>query len=367
MQNRTKIQTVKVSLKENSYTIFIGKNILPQLGGFLRTSVLGEDAVVISNRFILKHHGRKLLSTLRRNGFAPKVIEVADSEKSKSTEVALQVLKKIAAYDIKKKIFIVAFGGGVVGDLAGYIASVYRRGVPYLQVPTSFLAQIDSAIGGKVGIDLPMGKNLVGSFYQPRLVLSDVLLLATLNRRQIQNGLAEVVKYGVIYDNRLFSYVERNYRKLLAVDTSVLMEVVLRCSRIKAAVVADDEKETKGIRTIFNFGHTIGHAIEAAGGYTLYHHGEAVALGMRVAANMAVRMNLLGTEEFLRLQTLLSAIGLPEKIKKLNAKSILKAMAHDKKFSSRRNKFVLPVKIGRVKILEGVPSAVIRQALETYL
>ena len=392
------IKNVEVKLKENSYPIIISHKIFSGIGVYLRKQLLGQDAIVITNRYIHKTHGRTLIAGLKSAGCSVRVLEVADSEQSKSSEVAVDLLNKIAAADIidlpstnpnikfsnlvkhgsrkfnvrmekvnNKNIFIVAFGGGVVGDLAGFVAAIYKRGVPYIQVPTTFLAQIDSSIGGKVAIDLPAGKNLAGAFYHPRFVLSDVSVLATLDKRQMRNGLAEAVKYGVICDQNLFDFIDRHYQKLIDREPGALEHVILECSRIKADVVRRDEKETKGLRMILNFGHTFGHAIETAGGYDLYHHGEAVALGMRIAADMACRLKLLRRQEALRLENLLTKIGLPKKIERLGLTSIMAAMAHDKKFQAGKNRFVLPVRIGKVKIVEGVSREVIEDSIKAYM
>lgn len=355
--------TIKVPLNENSYDIVIGHHILKGLPERLRALKLGSDAVIVTHPVVRKWHGRALETCLRRQGFTVKTIEVPSGEKSKSAGSALKVIKEIASYGAGKNIFLLAFGGGVIGDLTGYVAAVYRRGIPYVQVPTTFLAQIDSAIGGKVAIDLPFGKNLIGAFYQPRLVWSDVSLLTTLDRRQIRNGLSEAVKYGVISDRNLFDLIERNAAALLKLDTKVVKEVVIACSRIKARIVSADERETRGIRTILNFGHTIGHAIETADQYRHYHHGEAVALGMKVVAKISQRLKLFSSSEASRLERLLTAVGLPQRIQKVSTARVLKYMAYDKKFLSRKNRFVLATGIGSVKVVDGVPLPAIRSAV----
>lgn len=361
------MKTVNVFLKQTAYKIVIGQGILSGLGARLKSLKIGTDAVVVTSPVIRRHHGNALAAGLKKNGFSVKFFEVPEGEQSKSAQVAFPLMEQIARYDSNKGVFIVAFGGGVIGDLAGYVAASYKRGVPYVQVPTTFLAQIDSAIGGKVAIDLPVGKNLIGAFYQPKIVWSDVSVLSTLDKRQMRNGLAEAVKYGVIADKKLFSYIVRNYRWLLDLQPATLEEVVLRCSRIKARVVVADEKETKGIRTILNFGHTVGHAIEAAGGYNRYHHGEAVALGMRVAAEISRQKGMLSAADCKKLNGLLSDIGLPGKIKGVPLADILRIMQHDKKFQKGQNRFVLAQKIGRVKVVTGVPSSVIQKSIQTYM
>jgi len=358
------MKMIKVSLRENPYKIVIGREILSQLGTRLKKLNLGCHAVIVTDPHINQHHGKVLIRGLKRSGITVKVFTVPQGEKSKSAKMALGLMEKIARYDVMKNAFIIAFGGGVVGDLAGYVAAAYKRGVPYIQVPTTLLAQIDSAIGGKVGVDLPIGKNLIGAFYQPKLVYSDVSLLATLSKRQIKNGLAEAVKYGVIDDKHLFHYIDKNVEKIIQADLKTLLEVVIRCSRIKTKVVVADEKETKNIRTILNFGHTVGHAIEAAGGYSTYHHGEAIALGMRVAMDISHQKRLVSSKEAKKLNEVLTKIGLPQKILKVRINDILRFMMHDKKFLQGRNRFVLAKKIGEVKVVSDVPRSIIVRAIQ---
>ena len=358
------MKTINVSLKQNPYKIIIGQNCLAQLGEKLWSLKIGRDAIIITSAPIKNLYESKLTASLKKSGFSAKTFIVPDGEKAKSSAAAIRLMEQIAKYDVYKKPFIVALGGGVIGDLAGFVAAVYKRGIPYVQVPTTLLAQIDSAIGGKVAIDLPVGKNYVGSFYQPKLVLSDVKLLSTLSDRQIRNGLAEAVKYGIIKDKNLFRYLELNQKKILNRHLPSLQVIVEACSRIKTNVVKTDEKETKGIRTILNFGHTIGHAIEAAGGYSVYQHGEAVALGMKVAANISLLLEMTNREDVHRINRLISGFGLPKTIKKIRLKNILSLMKHDKKFISGKNRFVLMQTIGRVKVIEGVSPVVIERAVK---
>ena len=226
------------------------------------------------------------------------------------------------------------------------------------------MAGVDSAMGGKVAIDLPFGKNLVGAFYQPKVVWSDTKTLSTLTKRQVLNGLAEVVKYCAFADKKLFLFLIRNMEKLLRLDSKALVRVVERSSRIKAKVVAADELDTKGIRAILNFGHTVGHAIEAAGKYNQYRHGEAIALGMRVAAHISLQQKLCSPRDVRALNELLSRARLPERIRKISTTAILARMAYDKKFLTGKNRFVLLSRIGKVRLVEGVPSAVITKAIQ---
>ena len=353
------MKIINIPLPGNAYPVVVGHGALAGLADLLGKYRLGTDAVIISNPKVFGLHGRQLQGVLRKAGVSSRVLLVADSEKSKSMATAVRLIDQVVRYSVGRKCFIVAFGGGVTGDLAGFVAAVTKRGLPFVQVPTTFLAQIDSSIGGKVAVDLPAGKNLVGAFYHPRFVLADTSFLATLSGRQIRNGLAEAVKYGIIADARLFSFMEKEYRRLVENDLSAITPVVSSCAAIKARIVAADEKETRGLRTILNFGHTIGHAIETTAGYTLYQHGEAVALGMRAAASISVRMKLLDPMVHFRIETLLSAFGLPESIEGCSLSGILSAMRFDKKFSGKTNRFVLARDIGDVVVQEGVDSGLI--------
>jgi 3-dehydroquinate synthase len=357
---------IPVALKENPYAITIGYDILGEFPKFIRPLGLGKDAVIISHPLIQRLHGVKLSAALKKAGYTVKILNVPQGEKSKSASCVLRLLKQISAYDVDRKIFIIALGGGVIGDLAGFVAAIYKRGVPYIQVPTTLLAQIDSSIGGKTAIDLETGKNLVGAFYQPRLVFADTKVLKTLHQRQICNGLAEAIKYGIIGDPKLFAYIEANHKKFRKGDVEVLNFIVRRCAQIKAKIVAQDEKEIKGLRTVLNFGHTVGHAVEAAGRYNQYHHGESVGLGMRVAARISAGMGLLGEAQERRINQLISSVGLPEKIRGVRLAKILDLMRHDKKFAAGRNRFVLTRKIGEVLVVRDIPPKLITQAIQAY-
>jgi 3-dehydroquinate synthase len=358
---------VSLKLKDNSYSIVIGHDILGDFPKYIKGLDVGKDAVIISHPLIERLHGVKLAASLRKSGYSVKVLNVPEGEQSKSASYALRLIEQIAAYDVDKKIFIIALGGGVIGDLSGFVAAIYKRGIPYIQVPTTLLAQIDSSIGGKTAIDLKYGKNLVGAFYQPKLVVADTKVLKTLSRRQIQNGLAEAIKYGVIDDASLFRYIETNHARFLKGDPKVMTYIVERCAKIKADVVAADEKETKGIRTILNFGHTAGHAIEAASRYGQYQHGEAVGLGMRVAVDISKALGLLNEDESSRIGALISSVGLPERIEKVKLRDILDLMKHDKKFVAGQNRFVLAEKIGKVRVVKGVPIDIITAAIKSRL
>ena len=265
---------------------------------------------------------------------------------------------------MERKSFIVALGGGVVGDLAGFVAATYLRGVPFVQVPTTLLAQVDSSVGGKVGINLKAGKNLVGAFHQPRLVLCDLSTLGSLPMREYRSGLAEVIKYGIIYDARLFALLERELPKLLRRDPRTLAAVVARCCEIKADVVRQDETES-GLRAILNFGHTIGHALEAISHYGKYLHGEAIAIGQVVAAKLSAQvLGLLGSEVE-RIDRLFQRAGLPTQLNLSAAdkRKVLLAMQLDKKVSAGQIKFVLARRIGAVEFDHEVPAGLLAEAI----
>lgn len=361
------MKKIIVKLGDRSYPVIIGYQNFSRIGSFLNSIKIGKDAVVITNSFLKKKFGILLAKNFMRSGYTVKFELVPDTEKSKSTKEVFSLINRIGKYDAKKRLFIVALGGGVIGDLAGFVAAIYKRGINYIQVPTTFLAQIDSAIGGKTAIDLSVGKNLVGAFYQPKMVFSDVALLKSLDKKQLRSGLAEAIKYGVIKDRQLFEFIEKNYKNILSLNKKALEFIVWRCSLIKSKIVSLDEKEHRGIRTILNYGHTIGHALETIGGYKRYSHGEAVALGMIAAARISRKMNLINSRDRLRIEQLIFKVGLPTNIKKINKAKLLTVLSRDKKFIRGRNRFVLPVSIGKVIVRENIPLAVINDVLDSII
>ncbi|MFH1847624.1 MAG: 3-dehydroquinate synthase [Candidatus Omnitrophota bacterium] len=366
--HKKNMNDIKVDLGSRSYNIAVASHRLGKFARLLKGLGIGSDPVIITVPKLKRVYGSVLESALAGSGFNPRFELVADSETSKSAQSAFRVINRIAAYDRLKKVFIVAFGGGVTGDLAGFVASVYKRGIPYVQLPTTLLAQVDSSIGGKVAIDLPAGKNLVGSFYQPRLVFSDTAFLKTLPPRQIRCGLAEIIKYGVIRDSSLFSFLEDNLSRILMLDKAALKYIITKCSGIKARVVSADEFDNKGLRVMLNYGHTIGHAIEAACGYSSgYNHGEAIALGMIAANHIARDMGLLSGEGAGRIHGLIKRCGLPTKAKGISLNAVYKLHMSDKKFIHKKNRFVLPKRIGAVITVENVPSKPVKGAIRSIL
>jgi len=357
------MRKIKVNLGSRSYDIVIGKLILGRLAAYLRKLDIGSDAYIITNALLNNKYGRLLSKALLKEGFSCRFKIVTDSEKSKSLENAGCVIKDLAKFDRKRKVFIIAFGGGVVGDLAGFVASVYKRGISYVQIPTTLLAQVDSAIGGKTAVDLDLGKNLVGAFYQPRLVFSEIEFLKTLDKRQIASGMAEVIKYAIIKDKSLFRYLENKHQEVFKINPAVLERIISSCSKIKAQIASRDEKELSGLRTILNFGHTIGHAIESAGGYKGYNHGEAVGLGMIVVADLSRKLELIDSKLALRIENLIKLYGLPVKLKGIPMRKIINAYYHDKKFVGKQNKLVLIRGISKPILVQNVALDLIKEAV----
>ncbi|HXG46235.1 MAG TPA: 3-dehydroquinate synthase [Methylomirabilota bacterium] len=358
------MRVVSVALGERSYSILIGTGLLPRLGPSCRRLELGRRCAVITDRRVGARYAAAALASLTRAGFEPVLVTVPAGETSKSLRVVESCYDQLARHRLERKSFVVALGGGVVGDLAGFVAATYLRGMAFVQVPTTLLAQVDSSVGGKVGVNLKAGKNLVGAFHQPRLVLCDLATLRTLPAREFRAGLAEVIKYGIIYDAALFQRLERDLPGLLKQRPATLGAVVARCCEIKAEVVGQDETES-GLRAILNFGHTLGHAIENSVGYGRYLHGEAIAIGQVAAARISQRRFGLSAGEVDRIRRLFDRAGLPVSIR-LNARQrrrLFEAMQLDKKVSAGQIRFVLAERIGRVQWGQRVPTSWIEEVL----
>ena len=358
------MRIVKVPLDRRSYCIRIGGGLLARLGDECARLKLGRRCAVISDDHVAPRYAGPALASLKAAGFEPLLLTVPAGERAKRIANVQRCYDQLAAHRLERKSFIVALGGGVVGDLAGFVAATYLRGIPFVQVPTTLLAQVDSSVGGKVGVNLKAGKNLVGAFHQPRLVLADLDTLTTLPERELRAGLAEVIKYGIIADATLFDRLERDLPKLLARDPATLAAVIARCCEIKAEVVGQDETEG-GRRAILNFGHTIGHGLEAISRYGKYLHGEAVAIGMVAAAAISARQSGLPAAGVERIRRLLESAGLPTQVR-LGVRQqheLIEAMQHDKKVSAGEVRFVLAKRIGEVVIGQSVPRTVILESL----
>jgi 3-dehydroquinate synthase len=355
------MQTVTVALGERSYAIHIGQDVLDHAGDLLVELPLTKKALVVTQPAINAAYGARVVESLRRQGFVAETFEVMDAEEAKSLAWLEQVYDRLIATRLDRRSPVIALGGGVVGDLAGFAAATYLRGVPFVQIPTTLLAQVDSSIGGKTAVNHPRGKNLIGAFYQPRMVLIDVDTLQTLPPRELRSGMAEVVKYGVIAKPDLFERLEHCTIELLLQDANLLTQVIRECCQIKADVVAADEHED-GLRAILNFGHTFGHAIEAAGGFSTYTHGEAVAIGMVWATELSLRMGLCQPPLLGRLRRLLSTLGLPIALKS-HIDGIRDALLMDKKVLAGRSRFILVEGLGQVSIRDDVPSQLVEEVV----
>ena len=359
------MRTVKVPLANRSYPIHIGAGLLADLGKHCARQKLGQRCAVISDATVARRYRKPALASLKAAGFETIFISQPAGEQAKTLKNVQACYDQLAKHRIERGSFIVALGGGVVGDMAGFVAATYLRGIDFVQVPTTLLAQVDSSVGGKVGVNLPAGKNLVGAFHQPKLVLCDLDTLRTLPAREFRAGLAEVIKYGIIYDAKLFARLERDLPKLLQQHPATLTAVIARCCQIKAEVVSQDEKET-GLRAILNFGHTLGHGLEAISKYGKYLHGEAISIGQVAAAKISEKSTGLPAQDFARIVSLFDKAGLPTQIKltALQTKQLFAAMQLDKKVSGGKIKFVLAKRIGQVVAGQIVEPAIIRQSLK---
>lgn len=346
---------VLVDLGSRSYTIHIGYSLFERLGEKVKSLFPDSKVVmIITNPTVRSLYGRYVQKQLEAAGILPLVAEVPDGEEYKSLSSTERLYDLAYSKDLDRKSPILALGGGVIGDLAGFVAATYLRGVPLIQVPTTLLAQVDSSVGGKVAVNHPQGKNIIGAFYQPAAVIADLSSLKTLNEREIRAGLAEVIKYGVIADSEFFTWLEDNLENALKLEPTVMEKVVSMSCQTKAAVVQEDETD-QGRRAILNYGHTVGHAVESLSGYGTYRHGEAVAIGMVAAAKIAERMGLIGKAERSRIESVLVRAGLPVDVPAcLNTNKIIRSMYRDKKVVESRLTFVLPVRIGRAEVFRDI-------------
>ena len=340
---------ITVGLGERSYPICFARGGLETIGEMLNDHQFYKRVALITNPLIMNLYGDTVICSLKNAGFDPLLIEVPDGEKYKTLNQVRKIYDDLLAQKVDRYTSIIALGGGVIGDVAGFAAATYLRGVPYVQVPTTLLAQVDSSVGGKTGVNHPSGKNLIGAFYQPKLVFIDVEVLKTLKRRDLKAGLAEVVKYGILSDEKLFSFLERNTEKILNLDKHSLMTIIRRSCEIKALIVEEDERE-KGLRAILNLGHTFGHAIELLTNFRKYRHGEAVALGIVLAGKISNKLGLCKKDVSERIKALLFKIGLPVDLPKIPVDKFIKAMALDKKVKEGKVRLILIEKIGKVVI-----------------
>lgn len=356
------MRTIRVNLAANSYNIYIDKNLLRRIGDIVIREKEPCKTLLITDSNIGRIYGSVVTQGLVRNKFDVKPVVLKPGEDQKTLETACALYDACFDYKLDRNSLIVALGGGVVGDISGFVASTFMRGIPFIQVPTSLLAQVDSSIGGKVAVNHPRGKNMIGSFYQPKAVFADTDTLSTLPAGELVAGLVEVIKYGVIRDAEFFGYIEKNLSDILQLDHDALLRIIAVSCQIKANVVEEDEKETY-LRAILNYGHTIGHAIEALTDYKKYRHGEAVALGMLYATRIAIEMGLADNTVFDRQFSLIKKLGLPLHTG-LKPELIIKSLYTDKKVISGKLRFILPVRIGEVIISDQVTEDILYRVLD---
>jgi len=348
------VDITRVELAERSYDIEIGGGNLAGLAKFLRQRSRSSHAVIITDTNVDTLYADKLGDLLVDDHWEVHLLVVDAGERSKLPDVAFDLWETMLEEGSDRQSIVVAVGGGVVGDLAGFVAATFARGLDFFQVPTTLLAQVDSSVGGKVGINLPGAKNMVGAFWQPQGVLVDVDVLSTLPEREYHAGLGEVVKYGVILDAEFFSYLEQHTDEINSKDAKALRHIVERCCRLKADVVEQDEREITGLRAVLNYGHTFAHAFEAAGGYDQLLHGEAVSIGMMCAARLAMRMSRVDEAFVERQQALLESLKLPITVPKFDPDDLVALMHRDKKVDDGRLRFVLPDRMGHVELVKDV-------------
>jgi 3-dehydroquinate synthase len=355
------MEKIRVELGERSYDIITGSNILEGIGDALKPFGLSPKIAVITNPTVFSLYGEHVSASVKKAGFDLLTVTIPDGEEYKDLLRVEYIYDELLKHKLDRSSALVALGGGVIGDITGFVASTYMRGISYIQVPTTLLAQVDSSVGGKTGVNHKLGKNMIGTFWQPRLVWIDVATLQTLHRRELLAGLAEVIKYGIIYDEKLFEFLEVNREKILNLDPYALTYLIRRSCEIKADVVSKDEREA-GLRSILNYGHTIGHAIETVTGYTRFLHGEAVAIGMYLEARLSQILNLIDKDQVFRIKAVIDSYGLPSEMQAdVDINSILSSMQLDKKAVAGELRFILPEKIGKVRIQKGAEEKVLKE------
>ncbi len=355
------MQTLTVDLGDRSYPIHIGAGLVGQ-AGLIVPHLAQERVMVVTNTTVAPLYLAQLTATLEGAGVTVAQVVLPDGEAYKTWETLNLIFDALLTDRAERKTTLIALGGGVIGDMTGFAAACYQRGMPFIQIPTTLLSQVDSSVGGKTGINHPLGKNMIGAFYQPRLVLADTDTLKTLPARELSAGLAEVIKYGLIWDAGFLAWLEANMDALRALDPSAITHAIYRSCEIKAQVVGQDEREG-GIRAILNLGHTFGHAIETGMGYGTWLHGEAVAAGMVMAAQTSQRMGWISEADVARTRALIRAAGLPDVAPDLGVDTYLEYMGHDKKVEGGKMRFVLLKKLGEAVITGDVPADVLTGVL----
>lgn len=356
------MRKVRVALGEESYDIVIGYGLEQELRAFVQGAGFSRQAMLVTDSNVGLLYGENVRAILEAGGLSVTVVTIPAGESSKSLAVAEKLYTRAIELGLDRKSPIFALGGGVVGDLAGFIAATYMRGVPFVQLPTSLLAQVDSSVGGKVAVNHALGKNLIGAFYQPEAVFMDLAMMKTLPKREIYTGLGEIIKYGIIYDAAFFAYLEQHVQDVLSLEQEAAVHMIARSCEIKAAVVSQDEKES-GLRRILNFGHTMAHAIEKETGYLRYNHGEAVAIGMVGAADISARLGMIEEADVARVTALIERLHLPTVAEGCTVDAMYQDIFHDKKTINGKVNWVLMKGIGEVTCRNDVPEDIVRAAM----
>ncbi|OIP59905.1 MAG: 3-dehydroquinate synthase [Nitrospirae bacterium CG_4_10_14_0_8_um_filter_41_23] len=359
------MEKIRVELAERSYDIAIGSNVLEGVGDNLKSFGLSPKIALVSNPTVFSLYGERVSVSVKKAGFDILTVIIPDGEEYKDLLWVQHIYNELLKAKLDRSSALIALGGGVIGDITGFAASTYMRGISYIQMPTTLLAQVDSSVGGKTGVNHKLGKNMIGVFWQPRLVWIDVGTLKTLPKRELLAGIAEVIKYGIIHDKELFDFLEVNRDKILNLDRGALTHVIKRSCEIKAEVVSKDERES-GLRAILNYGHTIGHAIETVTKYKRFLHGEALAIGIYLEARLSQMLNFIKRDQVFKIKNLIDSYGLPSEMPAdIDINSILSSIQLDKKVVAGELKFILPEKIGSVRIYKGMTEKEIRQVLQS--
>ncbi|MBN2190873.1 MAG: 3-dehydroquinate synthase [Candidatus Aureabacteria bacterium] len=359
-----KQEKIIVKLGKDSYPVSIGMGLIGDIGAAVGNILQGSTVAIVTNDVVAPLYLEKVRSSLKQSGFRVVTVIIPDGEEQKSIETAKRICEELLKNNIDRTHSLLALGGGVIGDLTGFAASIYMRGIPFIQVPTTLLAQVDASIGGKTAVNLPAGKNLIGTFYQPKAVFIDVDVLDSLKEEVFTEGMSEIIKHGIIKDRNYFGFLEGNLKGILSKDKNLLVKMISVSCRIKADIVSKDEKES-GLRAILNYGHTVAHAVESLSSYKSVLHGQAVSIGMSVAGRIAVLKGIFPEKELEKQNKLLQDAGLPVSQSRFAADDIIKALKSDKKVRDGKVRFVLPVRIGKVTIDDDIDDALISKAVNS--
>ncbi|MGI6145478.1 MAG: 3-dehydroquinate synthase [Clostridia bacterium] len=357
------LRKIEIDLGERSYSIYLGYDLLPQriadLAGFSRE----KEVFIISDTQVNSFYGKRLEDLLLQQGYQPSFYLIKPGEEAKTWDNAEKILDVMLTKNLSRKVPLLALGGGVVGDLAGFVAALYKRGIPFIQIPTTLLAQVDSSVGGKVAVNHSRGKNLLGTFYQPRAVWADLMTLETLSMREWRAGLAEVLKYALLDGREFFLFLQENAEAILEKKPAVILSMIEQCILIKAEIVQKDERD-EGLRNILNLGHTFGHALEKATNFQKYRHGEAVAVGLVAALKLAEALQMINSVVVAEVLCLMQKWGLPFSFSSALVDDVLRFLPADKKVENQEVHFILPMGIGEVVAKKGIPMEIVGDVLK---